>query len=99
MAIITLVNSGMEVMAEVADYGATITFKRQQSRRFKPGMAFSTITGCRECNLAIVTRTTGFSFEHVFHGRFADNRFVGIYFGMAIFTSICLSVELVAECR
>ncbi len=44
-----------------------------------------------------MTDTTGFTFDHIFHGRFADNRLVGKGLGMAIFAAVCLDMECVAE--
>ena len=51
-------------------------------------MTLVTIAGRRKGILAVVTDATRFAFDHVIHGGFADNSFVGKDFGMAIFAAV-----------
>ena len=44
-----------------------------------------------------MTDTTGFAFDHIVHGGFADNGFVGKGFGVAILAAVRLGMEIVAE--
>jgi len=89
--------SGMELMAEIAGYRAGLAPECHLGRNFKSGMAFSAITCGRKSFFAIVAGTARFTLEHVFHGGFSNSAFIRKSFGVAIFASVGLCMEIMAE--
>lgn len=58
MAVVALIGSGVELVAEVADDCALFIFKGHFGRQLESGVALGTVTLDREGNLAIMTCTT-----------------------------------------
>lgn len=94
VAIGAFVGLRMELMAEGCLTGGCF---KSDFARLHTSVAFITITSRRKGILAVVADTTGFAFDHIIHGGFADNSFVGKSFGMAIFAAIRPGMECMAE--
>lgn len=96
MAVTALVGSGVEVMAEVADYGAAAVLEGQVGR-LVAHMALVTVTGSSKGCLAIMAAATGFTFDHISHGGLAGPLAVVILLGVAVAALVYLDVEIMAE--
>ena len=67
MAVITFINSVVEIMAEMSDHNPPLIFKGHLAGQLEAVVALRTIPGyCKGC-LAVMAGTAGLTFFHLCH--------------------------------
>jgi len=96
VAVVALIGCGVEIMAEVADNGATTVLEGQVGW-FVVDMAGTTVCFNGEGDLAVMATAAGLAFFHISHSCLAGSLTVVIFFAMAVVASVGLCVKIMAE--
>jgi len=96
VAVIALVDAGMEIVAEISDYRASTVLECQVGR-FITDMALVAIASGGECSFTIMAAAARLAFSHIGHRGLAGALTVVVLLCVAVVALVCLRMEIMAE--
>lgn len=96
MAVATSIDTGVEGVAKVADYGTSATLEGKVGR-FVADMALVAVTGSCKGGFAVMAAAARLALLHIGHGGLTGALAVVVLLGVAVAALVCLGMEVMAE--